>query len=147
MQLFTNSIATLLLCGLLLVPCSLRAEQPLDISGQHKKEPVISKIAPGVFRIGEIQIHKKTRSITFPAVVNMDKGLLEYLLVQSQGKTHESLLRTEVDPYFLNIAFLLLGFEGTDNPLIEQGAAQIPQGEPVEIIIIYHDSDNPEIAV
>jgi hypothetical protein len=101
----------------------------------------IKKIAPGVFRLGEIQIHKGARSATFPAQVNMDKGLLEYLLVQSGGKTHESLLITDVDPYYLNIAFLLLGFEGTDSPLAEQGVADTPKGEAVEINIIYREGD------
>ncbi|MCB2180963.1 MAG: hypothetical protein KQH63_02925 [Desulfobulbaceae bacterium] len=114
---------------------------PLPGAEGRNIEPAIEKIAPGVYRIGEIQIHKKARSITFPAQVNMDKGLLEYLLVQSQGKTHESLLRTDTDPYFLNIAFLLLGFEGTDKPLTEQGASEIPAGDPVEITIIYHDGN------
>lgn len=109
-----------------------------DMEHLHRPMPV-EKIAPGVFRIGEVQIHKRARSITFPAQVNMDSGLLEYLLVQSRGKTHESLLRTDVDPYSLNIAFLLLGFEGTDRPLAEQGALEKPEGESVEITIIYHD--------
>ncbi len=99
----------------------------------------IEKVGPGVFRIGEIQIHKRARSVTFPAQVNMDKGLLEYLLVRSSGKTHESLLRTQVEPYYLNIAFLLVGFEGTDKPLAEQGAHETPTGEPVDITLIYRD--------
>ena len=47
--------------------------------------PVV-KIAPGVFRLGEIQIHKGAHNATFPAKINMDKGLLEYLLVQSGGR-------------------------------------------------------------
>lgn len=103
----------------------------------------IEKIGPGVFRMGEIQIHKGARSVTFPAEVNMEKGLLEYLLVCSSGKTHESLLRTNVSPYELNIALLLLGFEGTDAPQAEQGAADAPRGEPVEIMLIYpHKNKN-----
>ena len=101
----------------------------------------IVKLALGVFRLGEIQIHKKARSVTFPAQVNMDKGLLGYLLVQSGGKTHESLLRTDVDPYYLNIALLLLGFEGTNRPLPEQGVPDTPKGDAVEISIIYRDDD------
>ncbi len=115
------------------------AGPPVRAPESHIATPAIEKISPGIFRIGEIQIHKKAGSITFPAQVNMDKGLLEYLLVQSQGKTHESLLRTDVEPYYLNIAFLLLGFEGTDQPLTEQGSEQIPGGEPVEISVIFHD--------
>ena len=97
----------------------------------------IEKVSPGVFRLGEIRIDKETRSIAFPAKVNMDKGLLEYILVRSSGKTHESLLRTDVDPYHLQIAFLLLGFEGTDRPIAGQGSEEKPKGDPVEITIDY----------
>jgi hypothetical protein len=95
--------------------------------------PPIERVSQGVFKIGEIQIHKDTRSIIFPAHVNMDKGLLEYLIVRSSGKVHESLLRTAIDPYHLQIAFLLLGFEGTDQPLRGQGDPEKPKGDPVEI--------------
>jgi hypothetical protein len=97
----------------------------------------VEKVSPGVFRLGEIRIYKETRSIAFPAKVNMDKGLLEYILVRSSGKTHESLFRTDVDPYHLQIAFLLLGFEGTDRPIAEQGSEQTPKGDMVEIAIDY----------
>lgn len=102
--------------------------------------PVV-KVAPGLFRLGEIQIHKKARSVTFPAQVNIDKGPLEYLLVQSGDKTHESLLRTEIDPYYLSIAFPLLGFEGSDSPLVQQGAPDTPKGEAVKITIVYREGN------
>ncbi len=108
-----------------------------DLWRQGLKPLAVEKVSPGVFRLGEIRIYKETRSIAFPANVNMDKGLLEYILVRSSGKTHESLLRTDVDPYHLQIAFLLLGFEGTDQPIAEQGSAETPKGDPVEITIDY----------
>jgi len=73
----------------------------------------------------------------------MDKGLLEYFIVRSSGKVHESVLRTAVDPYHLQIAFLLLGFEGTDRPLVSQGDPQKPRGEPVEIIITSSRAKDP----
>lgn len=129
----------------------LSAQEPSSrISSGSRNQGIlpIKKIAPGIFRLGEIQIHKKAHSITFPAQINMDKGLIEYLLVKSSGKTHESLLRTDIDPYYLNIAFLLLGFEGTYQPLVEQGASETPQGEAVEIIIIYREGNkNKKVAI
>ena len=96
----------------------------------------IQKKGNGLYRLGEIQINRNTRTILFPAKVNMDKGLLEYVLVKSTGKTHESLLRTSVEPYYLNIAFLLLGFEPSDRPIAEQGAAERPQGAPVKVVLL-----------
>ena len=47
----------------------------------------------------------------------MDLGSLEYLLVTSKGKTHESLLRTEVEPYHIHLAMLFLGARGNTNIL------------------------------
>jgi hypothetical protein len=108
-----------------------------DLWRQGLKPLAVERVSPGVFSLGEIKIYKETKSIAFPAKINMDKGLLEYILVKSSGKTHESLLRTDVDPYHLQIAFLLLGFEGTDRPIIEQGSDEKPKGDPVEILIDY----------
>jgi hypothetical protein len=92
-------------------------------------------VSPGVYRIGEILINKTEKSVTFPAVVNMNKGLLEYLLVRNAGKTHESLFRTHIEPYNLQIACLLLDLVGTDKPLAFQGAPDTPKGDPVRISV------------
>ena len=105
-----------------------------------KETPVIERVSPGVFRIGDVLINKKELSVSFPAEVNMDRGLLEYLLVRVGGKTHESLLRTKVEPYQLQVAFLLLGYEGTNNPLAGQGDPRTPTGDAVDITVTRADS-------
>lgn len=102
-------------------------------AGPAEQPPVLEKLAPGLFRFGDITIHKKSASLSFPAVINMDKGLLEYLLVSKSGKTHESLLSTTVEPYHIHLACLLLGWEGTSKPLPFQGAAETPKGDSVVI--------------
>ncbi len=108
---------------------------------EEHSPPTIEKVSPGIFRIGDILINKKERSISFPAEVNMERGLLEYLVVRIGGKTHESLLRTSVEPYTLQVAFLLLGYEGTDQPLSRQGAIETPKGEPVRITVARDGAD------
>ena len=120
----------------LLPPPPFMAQQP----------PAIEKVSPGVFRIGDILINKMERSISFPAVVNMGKGLLEYLLVRNAGKTHESLLRTTVEPYPLQVAFLLLGYEGTDKPLAYQGDPSTPKGDSVRILVTRFGADGKAAA-
>lgn len=95
--------------------------------------PAVQKVGPGRYRLGEIVIDKAARSISFPAEVNMKQGLLEYLLVKNGGKTHESLLRTRVQPYHLQLACLLLGLEGGRKALSAQGVAETPDGETVEL--------------
>ena len=97
--------------------------------------PPVEKLATGEYRLGEILVNKAQRSITFPAQVNMDSGLLEYLIVHNKGKTHESLLRTLIDPYNLQIAFLLLGYEGAEQRLTRQGDPATPKGERIRITI------------
>jgi hypothetical protein len=56
-----------------------------------------------------IEIDKAKATITFPAQINMQTGLLEYLIVADTGKTHESLLSTKIPPYDIQVAMLLLG--------------------------------------
>ena len=56
----------------------------------------------------------------------MDRGLIEYGLVGSKGKLHESLLRTEAQPRHLHIAMLLLGAKGASSPDVGHAADQSP---------------------
>ena len=96
---------------------------------------LIKAISPGVLDIGGVRIYAEKGMVEFPAAVNMDKGLLEYLIVGKTGKTHESLLRTRIEPYHLQIALLMIGLKGTNNPLAEQGDPRKPEGDPVQVWI------------
>ena len=71
--------------------------------------PKIQEIADGVLNVGGVTFDKNTRTISFPGTLNMDDGMLEYLIVEEGGKTHESLLATKIEPYHLHLAMLLLG--------------------------------------
>jgi hypothetical protein len=70
--------------------------------------PPLKSIALGVFQIGEVRFNQNTKEIIFSGTINMDKGVIEYALVHSAGKVHESLLRTDVEPYHVHLAALLL---------------------------------------
>lgn len=110
--------------------------QPGELPDRHTfRVSPVEQVAPGLYRVGDIMINKKEQTVSFPAEVNMDKGLLEYVLVRTGGKTHESLLRTRVEPYNLQVACLLLGIEGTSTPLAFQGAPETPKGDPVALSI------------
>ena len=52
--------------------------------------------------------------MSIPAVVNMNKGLVEYLLVHESGKVHESLFSTKVRPMEFNVALLLLNWKASE---------------------------------
>jgi hypothetical protein len=64
---------------------------------------------PDTFVLGKVTLNKKESTLRFPAVVNMNQFVIEYALVTKQGKTHESLLATEVSPREVHLASLLLG--------------------------------------
>lgn len=112
---------------------------PLPEEQLMAQTPPLQMVAPGVFEIDGCRILKQENRIEIPAEVNMDKGLLEYVLVGNTGKLHESLLRTRISPYSLQIALLLMGLEGSLDPLIEQGQNKTPQGDRVQISVRWQD--------
>jgi hypothetical protein len=65
----------------------------------------------GVVDYRGIHIDKPKGTVTFPAEINMQSGMLEYLIVADTGKTHESLLSTKIEPYDIQVAMLLLGVQ------------------------------------
>jgi hypothetical protein len=95
---------------LVLVGCALSVAR--CAVAQAPAPPPLEVIAPGVFQIGMVQLDKTNKSVQFPAVLNMNHGLIEYLLVTTKGKTHESLLKTDAEPYHIHVAMLLLGAKG-----------------------------------
>jgi hypothetical protein len=74
--------------------------------------PTLQEISPGIYQIGEIRLDQAQHTATFPAKLNMAEGALEYLLVTTEGATHESLLSTRVQPSDLHFSMLLLGAKG-----------------------------------
>jgi hypothetical protein len=133
------------LCIFLLVfPCppfSQAQDSVKPAAALPEAAPPIKEIAPGVFEVGGVRIFKKENRLEFPAQVNMANGLLEYLLVGAGGKLHESLLKTDIEPFNLQVALLLLGLEVTAKPLREQGDPAMPQGDPVTIWVMVKKGD------
>ena len=101
-------------------------------SAQPAKPP-IKEIGNGVWEVGRVRLNKNERTVEFPAVVNMDNGLGEYFLVHTSGKLHESVLRTDIDPYQIHVAMLLLGAKGLGTNAIPESPTIPMPGEPVTI--------------
>lgn len=127
--------------------CAQGPEQPPPAPpvGRHggprglNETPALKYVSPGVFEIGKCTIIKDENRVEFPASVNMKEGLLEYLLVGNTGKLHESLLRTDIEPYALQVALLLSGLEGSLKHLSAQGENRTPEGDPVEIMVSWSE--------
>jgi hypothetical protein len=117
--------------------------------------PAIREVSPGVFQVGGVKLEKEARRVSFPAKLNMTNGPLEYLLVTTAGKTHESVLTTEIEAQHLQVAMLLLGAKGlaaaalTNAPSggpITQGAQRNPPlpGDPVVIEVTWTQGGKPQ---
>jgi hypothetical protein len=102
----------------LLAANSLFAQAPSEM-----KAP--KEIAPGVFQIGDVRLDKNAGTVVFPAKINMDDGLVEYLLVTPQGSVHESVLVTDAQPQEVHMAMLLLGAKGMVQPKDSKGPERI----------------------
>jgi len=118
--------------------------------------PGIKETSPGIFQIGGVTLDKNTKTVTFPATVNMDHGTLEYLIVENGGKTHESVFATKVEPYHLHLAMLLLGAkvpkpaDGAAPPgymnMEYLKTAPKPKGDGVIIQVHWKDGDKDIVA-
>lgn len=93
----------------------------------------LKQIGPGIFELGKVRLDKERRTVSFPAVVNMNEALIEYLVVTSAGKVHESLLRTEAEPWHVHVAMLLLGAKGAGTNSFPDAHPQPLPGEKVSI--------------
>ena len=71
-----------------------RTESEAALKEGLKIEPA----GPGKLRVGTVEIDQTARTVRIPAQVNMRSGDVEYALVHSQGKCHESVFSTEASP-------------------------------------------------
>lgn len=128
------------LSSLLLGSGTLLAAEPAD----RPTNAPIRQISPSIFELGKVQLDKAHKTVSFPAFLNMNRGLIEYVIVTSSGKTHESLLRTDAQPYHIHLAMLLLGAKGAGtNTFPEDPALPIP-GDKVSIQINWKAADGKE---
>ncbi|MFM8469080.1 MAG: YdjY domain-containing protein [Limisphaerales bacterium] len=108
-----------------------------------------------MFQVGGVKLEKAARRVSFPAKLNMTDGPLEYVLVTTMGKTHESVLKTDIEPHHLQVAMLLLGAKGmpaaalTNAPAggpIAQGGQHNPPlpGEAVLIEVMWMQDGKPQ---
>jgi hypothetical protein len=96
-------------------PKEVNAPSAIESSISALTNTPVRSVEPGIFEIGKVRLDQRRRSITLPAVLDRAEGAMEYFLVTSYGKTHESILKTQAEPYHIHLAMLLLGVEGSGN--------------------------------
>ncbi|NNM29554.1 MAG: hypothetical protein HKO57_08530, partial [Akkermansiaceae bacterium] len=85
-------------------------------------------LGEGRFRVGLVRFDSKSRLITVPATMHMREGPVEYVLVTSQGKIHEAVFTSPINPRDLHVAALLLGMK--PQPDLGPDRAAAKAGEP-----------------
>ncbi len=84
---------------------------PNPPSGKPPDKSPLRKTGDVTYEIGGVRLNSATREVRVPCLVNMNEGVIEYALVTESGKTHESLLKTRVKPFDVQVALLLCHYE------------------------------------
>ena len=108
----------------------------------EQSKPPLKQVAPGLFEIGKVRLNKHEGTVSFPAVVNMSEGVVEYFLVTNTGKTHESVLRTEAEPYHIHLAMLLLNAKGRGTNDFPKDTTRPPPGDPIDVEVVWKFGNN-----
>jgi hypothetical protein len=103
-----------------------------ETTAPHTNAP-LKAVAPGVFELGKVRLNKTEGSVSFPAVINLSPGLIEYLVVTENGKIHESLLRTEVEPFHIHTAMLLIGAKGAGTNMFPEKPTGALPGDKINL--------------
>ena len=98
--------------------------------------PALRQVSDSVFEFGNVRFDKNARTISFPAKVNMREDAIEYVLVHSSGKVHESVLATETEPYQIHIAAALLGWMIQSTNAASTNPAS-RSGQPIRISVTW----------
>lgn len=102
-------------------------------------DSLIMKIDENNYQIDNIKIDIANREISFPAEFNMNRGLIETILVGPQGHLHETILKTNALPAYIQTSLLLLGLECGQN--MEPGNYKtLPQGDSILVYAIWTDT-------
>jgi hypothetical protein len=102
-------------------------------------DSLLMKIDEDTYKIDVIKIDIADKEITFPAEFNMNKGVIETILVGPQGRLHETILKTDALPSYIQTSLLLLGLECGQN--MELGNYDImPKGDSLLIYASWTDT-------
>lgn len=91
---------------LFLAPLLALGEEAPPTPAPPPLKPV--KEADGTLKLGEVSFEPETRTIRFPAWVNMTEGLIEFPVVHRNGRLHEAIFATDALPLHLEAVFRLL---------------------------------------
>ena len=103
----------------------------------ERSRPSISMTDRKAPDLGKVHIDARDRSLRFPISINQRSGPVEYALVTDQGKTHESVFRTDTEPTHIHLGLLLLGATPSYARELPTDPSRKLPGEPVHIEIAW----------
>ncbi|NOY74990.1 MAG: hypothetical protein GXP32_04270 [Kiritimatiellaeota bacterium] len=112
---------------------------PLTSSELKVLRIIGGKILPnGDIAIGKVRILRRGRMLSFPAETSITTGDLEVLICSERGRAYESLLKSSVNPYNVQLGILLLG--GVNGARLKTLESQsTPQGTLVDVFVLLPD--------
>ena len=99
---------------------------------EQEKQPELEEIADNVYRIDKLIVDLNKKEMIINGWINMQNGQIELFACTSWGKTHESVLVLDVQPYCMQVGLILLGLE-YEGGLRFQGDPLMPKGDSVEV--------------
>jgi hypothetical protein len=93
----------------------------------------VRSLGNGRFAVGRVTLDKTSRTVSFPAAVNSRDEIVEYAVVHKNGKTHESIFRTEARPLDIQVALLLLNAKPVMTNSFGADGKAPPRGEKIFI--------------
>lgn len=111
----TNMFRHYLLWAPILLICAWAPLHANPKSALSQKEMTILKRMGGTLtkdgkvKLGGVIIDIDSKEVSFPAKLNMTTGIVEVLICTPRGRTHESLLVADIDPFKLQTALALSG--------------------------------------
>ena len=96
----------------------------------------MERLPNGNIKLGKVTLRRDSKTLAFPAEMNMQEGLLEVLISTPRGRLHESLLKTEIKAFHLQTMLYLLGLHNGPRIPDEQGK----QGSLVNLDIQWEEN-------
>ena len=131
-----TSAAAIALAGL--TSAQAQDDEPSTNAAVEEPKPAFQNIDENTVGIGKIRIDKKTHEITFPATLGNPENIIEYLLVNEQGKIHETMMVSAIRPLHLKLALILTKYKASKHLFRVLDEEYIPQehfhDEPADVI-------------
>jgi hypothetical protein len=99
--------------------------------------PKIETLPGGGVRVGDIRVDPDTRSVSFPATMNLAEGVLEVIVATPRGRLHEALLKADVSPMALQA--LLYTLDLNNGPRLTDSTGR--RGDVVDLDLEYTAAD------